>query len=199
LPNTVSPPRPLSPYMAQLIERSEAARVRARELVDGLGEAEFNWTGSPRSWSMAQCFDHLCRIGEALLTPLQRAADRAQEKGWTSTEPPRYGYFSRAFIRATGPLDRPKARPMPTQRMYTPSGSKRLGEMLARFDHLQDELQALARRTDGLDLVRPKVRSPALPLVRLSLGAWLESLVGHQERHLAQAARVREHLRRTGP
>jgi hypothetical protein len=199
LSTAAAPPRPLSPYAAELVSRCEAARERARLLVDGISEAEFNWSATRKQWSMAQCFDHLCRIGEALLVPLQRAVERTEARGWTSSQPPRYGFFSRAFIRGTGPLERPPAYSVPTQRLYAPAGSRRLGEMLARFDHLQDELQALARRSDGLDLVRVKVPSPALPLLRLSMGAWLESLVGHQERHLDQAARVRDHLRRTGP
>jgi hypothetical protein len=197
--STVAPARPLSFHTADLLARIESGRARARELIDGMSEAEFNWSAGRGSWSMAQCFDHLCRIGEALRGPLQEALARTEARGWKSDQPPRYGFFSRAFIRATGPLDRPRVRRVKTQRLYQPAGSQRLGATLARFEHLQDELQALVRRSEGLDLVRVKVRSPAIPLVRVALGAWLESLVGHQERHLAQAARVREELRRTGP
>jgi hypothetical protein len=188
-----------SPRTAGLLARIESCRARARELIDGLSEAEFNWSAGRDSWSMAQCLDHLCRIGEALLEPLQEGLARTEARGWTSDQPPRYGFFSRAFIRATGPLDRPRVRRVRTQGLYRPAGSQRLGATLARFEHLQDELQALVRRSEGLDVVRVKVRSPAIPVVRIALGAWLESLVGHQERHLDQAARVREALRRTGP
>jgi len=196
---TAAPSRALSPHRADLLARIASERDRARALIGGLSEAEFNWSVGGDSWSMAQCFDHLCRIGEALLGPLQAGIAHTEARGWQSDQPPRYGFFSRAFIRATGPLDRPRVRRVKTQRLYRPAGSRPLGATLARFEHLQDELEALVRRSEGLNLVRVKVRSPAIPLVKVALGAWLESLVGHQERHLDQAARVREKLRRTGP
>ncbi|HEU4584585.1 MAG TPA: hypothetical protein VFR95_02500 [Gemmatimonadaceae bacterium] len=56
-----------------------------------------------------------------------------------------------------------------------------------------EELDGLLERAARADLVRAKVRSPVMALLRLNLGEALELQVVHVARHLAQARRVREH------
>jgi len=67
-----------------------------------------------------------------------------------------------------------------------------LDGLLRDFFLLQDHLQGLMEKADGVDLARIKVTSAASRWLRLSLGLWFALLVGHQERHLAQAERVRK-------
>jgi len=66
--------------------------------------------------------------------------------------------------------------------------------IVADFMEWQDKLGATIRRADGLDLVRPRGRSPALPLIKWSLGALIAITLAHERRHLWQARQVRNSL-----
>ncbi len=67
-------------------------------------------------------------------------------------------------------------------------------DLLLDFLLLQDHLQGLMEKADGVDLARIKITSAASRWLRLRLGQWFALLAGHQERHLAQAERVRERV-----
>jgi hypothetical protein len=66
---------------------------------------------------------------------------------------------------------------------------------VAEFLSLQDAYIETLQLASGVDLARVKVASPAMSLLKLSLGRWLNSMEGHQRRHLRQA---REAVRRAG-
>jgi hypothetical protein len=63
------------------------------------------------------------------------------------------------------------------------------------FLTLQDRYMETLQLASGIDLARTKVPSPAMSLLKLSVGQWLASMEGHQRRHLWQA---REALKRVG-
>ncbi|MFP6614832.1 MAG: hypothetical protein VCB26_00380 [Candidatus Hydrogenedentota bacterium] len=58
------------------------------------------------------------------------------------------------------------------------------------FVNLQDDLIDVTRAASGLDLKKIEVSSPAMKILRLSLGVWLGMLPNHQRRHFFQARRV---------
>lgn len=60
------------------------------------------------------------------------------------------------------------------------------------FLELQDEFVSQLRRAQGVDLRRAKIRSPASPLIRFSLGIGFALIAAHARRHLWQAQQVKE-------
>lgn len=62
--------------------------------------------------------------------------------------------------------------------------------MVDEFLALQDELAEHVNEAEGIDLRRLRLSSPAIPLLRISLGAWFEATLAHERRHLSQARRV---------
>ena len=71
---------------------------------------------------------------------------------------------------------------------------KPMVEIVTEFMEWQDKLGATIRRADGLDLRRARGRSPALPLIKWSLGALFAITLAHERRHLWQARQVRNAL-----
>ena len=55
-----------------------------------------------------------------------------------------------------------------------------------------DEWATCARAGDGLDLKRIKVASPAMKLMRFSVGAYFRISTAHERRHLWQAEQVNQ-------
>ena len=70
-----------------------------------------------------------------------------------------------------------------------------MDDAVREFLTLQDRYMETLQLASGVDLARTKVASPAMSLLKLSLGQWLNSMEGHQRRHLWQA---REAVRRVG-
>lgn len=73
--------------------------------------------------------------------------------------------------------------------VFTPGNAKSLhpNEAIAAFCELQGQFINCVVASIRLDLRRIRVTSPAIPLLRLSLGAWFEATLAYERRHLAQA------------
>jgi hypothetical protein len=138
---------------------------------------------------MAQCFDHLAVTAGAYHPRIAAAIDGHRSPS-ARTTPYRTTWLGQKFVdmmRDTTGRRRIKApRPFRPATQPAPGSSARL---LASIRELDDLLQ----RASGADIVRARVASPAMPLLRLNLGEALELQVVHIARHLAQARRVREH------
>ena len=58
---------------------------------------------------------------------------------------------------------------------------------VVEFLSLQDRYIETLQLASGVNLARVKVPSPAMSLLKLSLGQWLRAMESHQRRHLWQA------------
>lgn len=158
-------------------------------LTDGLSFEDFNRKPSPKGWSAGECVVHLNKIAKGYLPRLEAAAAQDGPRG----EPPfRYGWLSRRFIESM----RPGSRRIPTANAMRPPAAEGLlsdvdpERALERYRSDTDRFLAAIRQSEGLDLAAVKVRSPFLPLLRLPLGAMLEALGLHCQRHVGQAERA---------
>ena len=144
---------------------------------------------SPERWSALQCIDHLNTAGWLLLQSMERAIERARAEGPYGKPPFQYGFVSRWFVRALEPssgwtFDAPS--------LFEPQAPSTLypGEVVDEFVALQSQCAGCVAEAEGLDLRRIRLPSPAIPLLRISLGAWFEATLAHERRHLRQARRV---------
>lgn len=141
------------------------------------------------TWSVAQIFDHLNTAGWLLLTELEDAIRTGHERGRHGEPPFEYGFVSRWFIRSMKPssgwtFTAPSVfEPSPPETLYP-------RETLEEFRALQDRFADCVADAEGLDLRRLRVGSPAVPLLRISLGAWFEATAAHEHRHLDQARQI---------
>ena len=169
-----------------LKKRLEGAKLEAERLTLGLGEAQL-WQRPPDGgWSVGECFVHLNLVGDPYLPKLQEAVATARAEGRTGPGPFAFGFLGGRFVssQAVG------GNKVGTSKIFEPKPDP---AALARFLGLQDALLALCDEATGIDLARATFKTPNLPL-RLSLFEALNLLVVHQERHFAQAVRVRAAL-----
>ncbi|HLT45842.1 MAG TPA: DinB family protein [Rubricoccaceae bacterium] len=171
----------------------------AAALAGGLTAEQFNWKPAPDVWSVAECLVHLNRAN----APYPEAMERALEGAPKGTPPFRYGPVARWFIASVGPRPKRKVKTIPKM-APAPATDYAADRVLADFRALTDDfLRIIARaEREGLDLARVRIGSPFVPLLRLPVGAFLEALAGHEQRHLDQARRVTERPefpRQSGP
>jgi hypothetical protein len=182
----------LIPELQQLHDRINVARQDVIQIFTVLSEEQARERPDPTSWSVGECVDHLCVVGRKLLPRIDAGLTKAREKGWYSDGPFRYSWWGNWFVRASGAGDYPPKQKVKTPKLYRPVHEWPVEELVRSFTHLQDEYLSRIRTANGIDLARVKITSPAARLLRLSLGQWLELLVGHQERHLLQARDTRQ-------
>lgn len=185
----------MNDQLKRYIGEYESARRQVRALVDGLNEKTFNLRPDPESWSVAECIDHLCVLGNLLLPRLDAGVQQARAKGWRSDGPFRYGSFSNMFIRMVSPLRTTGSRrgKAAAPLIYLPSSATHgVNALVTKFETLQNELIERAKAADGLDIARVRIVSPVSVLIRIRLGAWFEAIAAHQFRHIEQAKRTKE-------
>lgn len=160
------------------------AKREAEHLTSGLSEARL-WQQPPDGgWSVGECLMHLNLVGEPYLPKPREAVTGARAKGRTGQGPFKFGFLGERFVRSQA---------IGGNKVGTSLEPEPNPDVLTRFVGLQDALLTITKNADGLDLARATFKTPNLPL-RLSLFEALNLVVVHQERHFAQAARVRDSL-----
>lgn len=159
-----------------------------RHLTEGLDEKRLAWSSEPGRWSMAQCFEHLV-VSAGLYHPRIAAAIDRNPSSSASTSTFRPTWIGRKFVDTM--RDTTGQRRIKAPRQFRPSSQPGPGSA-ERLTASLRELDALLERAARADIVRARLTSPVVPLLKLNVGEALELQVVHIARHLAQARRVRE-------
>ena len=148
----------------------------------------------PETWSALQCIDHLNTAGWLLLRPMEEAIQQGRAEGPYGEPPFEYGFVSRWFIHSMEPSS---GWTFTAPSVFEPEDPDMLypGEAVDEFLALQDQFSECVVNAEGLDLRGIRLPSPAIPLLRISLGAWFESTLAHERRHLTQARRILDTVR----
>jgi hypothetical protein len=175
----------LDEYRSGFIDLKEEATALAADADADLLSAR----PDSETWSAVQCLDHLNTAGWLLLRSIDDTIQRGQEEGPYGDPPFEYGFISRWFVQSMTPSS---GWTFTAPEVFEPEEPEVLypGEAAEEFLALQDELSECVVRAEGLDLRRLRLPSPAVPLLRISLGAWFEATLAHERRHLEQARRI---------
>ena len=160
----------------------------AREFFSSLSADQLNWKPAEKSWSIAQCFDHLITT-HSLYFPLFEKLGRgnAAPTFWEKYSP-LSGFFGRFLIKSLDPANQKK---MKTTSKAQPSASAIEAGIVDRYvDHQQKIIEALRKISADIDPVRTIITSPLLGFVTYSLDDCYTVLAVHGPRHLGQAKRV---------
>jgi hypothetical protein len=194
--DATSADQPLIPELEGYRAGFRWAKGEIRNLTDSLDPAVYNRRPAEKAWSAAECVEHLSSTAREMIPALNGGVARARQNGWLAHGPFEYGRFEKWFARQSGGDPLPPKRRFKTPRLYhPPHRTYDMDEAVAEFVSLQDAYIEILHLASGVDLARVKIASPAMSLLKLSLGQWLSSMEGHQRRHLWQA---REAVRRAG-
>ena|SRR5215207_504331 len=82
----------------RLLDELETNERRAQALVADLDDASLNWRPDDRSWSTAQCLDHLNVADRIYLEAMRPTIEDARREGKARRGPIRPGWFERWFV-----------------------------------------------------------------------------------------------------
>ncbi len=159
----------------------------AREAFGGLTVEQLNWKPSEKSWSVAQCLDHLITINSLYFPVFENLRTATLPNTFLERVSPLSGFFGRTLIKAMSP-ENPKK--MKTSKKAYPSASDIDAGIVERFEEHNRELAGrIEKISPEIDLSRI-ITSPLAGFVTYSLDDCLTMLVVHERRHVLQAKRV---------
>ncbi len=168
-------------------EQIEDVRGQLQQLMFGVNEAAFLWRPEPNHWSISECLMHLNTTAALYISAIDRAIGAGQPASG-GEELPRRGFLGRWMLNT---LEPPVTRRFKAPGAFAPNEPKPLDQVVPEFIRYQDEVQQRLAVAKGFDLWRTKVKSPAVPLLRFSLGETFAIITAHERRHLAQAEEVK--------
>jgi len=162
----------------------------AKAAFGSLSAEQLNWKPAAKSWSIAQCFDHLITTHSLYFPLFEKMANGDAKQTFWESYSPLSGFFGRFLIKSLRPEN---AKPMKTTAKAFPSSSEIGGDIIDRYvDHQNQMIEALKKLPADIDPKKTIVTSPLMGLVTYSLDDCYEILAVHGPRHFNQAKRVME-------
>ena len=178
----------MSQRVEQVTDQLRKSADEAKTMFGSLSAEQLNWKPAPKSWSIAQCFEHLITTHSLYFPLFEKLANgNAKQTFWESYSP-LSSFFGRFLIKSLRPEN---VKPMKTTSKAFPSSSEIDGDIIDRYvDHQNQMINALKKLPDDIDPKRTKVTSPLMGLVTYSLDDCYEIIAIHGPRHFNQAKRV---------
>jgi hypothetical protein len=162
----------------------------AKATFGSLSAEQLNWKPAEKSWSVAQCFDHLIKVHSLYFPLFERLAAGDATKTFLEKTSPLSGFFGRYLIKSMRPENLKKMKTTP--KAY-PSASEIGADIIDRFaEHQNQMIASLQKLPADIDPAKQMITSPLLGVVTYSLDDTFTILVVHCQRHFLQAKRVTE-------
>src|SRR5215467_6407372 len=172
----------------------DAADREAQRLVAGLSDEQVNWQpGGGTAWSVGQCLDHLTHGNSLYSSAMHDAVRSTKPESAPRRGPISPGWFGRWFIREMEP---PPRRKLGAPKKTVPSARLNGAEVLKGFIGAHDRIRSLIAESLQLDLNRIRFKNPFIGAIRFTVGTGLLIIGAHDRRHLLQAGKVLEAMKR---
>lgn len=172
---------------------ADLARIAAdaERRFGGLSRRQLNWKPDAKSWSIAQCLDHVITTHDLYFPLLTRLADGTAKPTFQERFSPLSGLWGRMLIGIVSPDNAKKVK---TTSKAAPSSSEIDEHIVERFArHQQQMIEHLRRLPTSIDPEKVIITSPLMAIVTYSLAVTFTIFTAHSQRHLDQAARLLEH------
>jgi hypothetical protein len=179
---------PLPDEIRRILDDLETNERRAEALVADLDDGALNWRPDERSWSTAQCLDHLNVANRVYLEAMRPTIEEARRRGRVRRGLVRPGWFERWFV---ANLEPPPKRKLPAPKKIIPAFRGEKEALLADFRRLHAEAAGLLRESAGVDL-GVRFPNPFIPLLRFTVWTGFLVIPTHERRHLWQAEQLRK-------
>lgn len=175
--------------MSNWIQRLDNISVHVNTEFSGLNAAQLNWKASQNSWSIGQCLSHLIVSNEKYFPILDALTTGKYKTSFWQKINPLSSYTGRKMAESLGPKI---IKPFVAPKLFDPGKSAVRSAIVTDFIMHQEQIKSKINSLTNLDFQKTIVSSPVAPLITFPLKDCIEILVGHEERHFAQALKVKE-------
>lgn len=169
-----------------IVNDLKATANDASETFGALTADQLNWKPGEKSWSIAQCLDHLILTNEQFFPEFERLASGERKNTFWQNISPFTGFFGRFLIKAVSE-DSKKAK-APSKSIVPPSDLP--VDIVGKFEQNIAEVSSMIEAVASADRQKTVVGSPFLSLMTYRLDDAYTVLVEHTKRHIRQAKRV---------
>lgn len=152
----------------------------------GLSSDQLNWKPGEKSWSVAQCLDHLILTNEQFYPEFDKLAAGTRKNSFIENYSPLTGFFGRFLIKAVTE-DSKKAK-APSKSIVPPSELP--ADIVEKFTTHISKVNEKIAACASADREKTVVTSPFLFIMTYKLDDAYSVLVEHTKRHIRQAKRV---------
>ena len=156
-----------------------------------LSEEQLNWKSSSKTWSIAECLEHLIVNNTNYFKTFDALVNDTHRQTFWQRTSPLTNFFNKKLLEFTAAEAKTKVK---APASFSPASSVFDKNIIQRFLKQQ---QTLATYFDKLEpIVANKniiIRSPFSPLITFKLNTVLTAFVNHEHRHINQADRVLHH------
>jgi hypothetical protein len=171
------------------INVTKANIERALKSFSSLSENQLNWKINHDSWSVGECLSHLVNTNNLYLNKI-KSIIKSNTSGIEKDFSYKQSLSGKMITKGIDPDNKRKTK---TFKVFFPDSSDIHKSIIQDYVKSSDELVALAKKMIHLDLKKIRLSSPVNILIRLNLGDPLIIIPKHDERHLNQAERVKNH------
>ncbi len=180
---------PLRHDLQQLLDELDAVDRAVDTLVTPLSDAQFFWQpNAGRSWSIAQCLEHLAVGNTVYGKGIAGGLAAARARGLTGGGPIASTVFGRLFVNSMEPPV--KRRMRAPSKILPPPGMTR-EEIMRLFREAHARIREQIRAAAGIDVNRATFVNPFIRIVRMRVGTAFRVITAHDRRHVWQAENVR--------
>jgi hypothetical protein len=183
----------LPPDLLTLLHAVDACEREADALVADMSEQEVNWQERPkRSWSVAQCLDHLTVTNTFYVAGFLPRVAGARQKGIGPFAGLSSSSIGRWFVNS---LEPPVRRRVKTRPQVVPRSTLPLVGLVDAYKQSHDSYRTLVDAAADVDVNRITGPNPFFKIIRMRVSTVLRIIPAHDRRHLWQAANVKRALR----
>lgn len=177
-------------FIQQLLHKGDEAKRKVNSEFAHLSIQQLNWKPAPKSWSIAQCLDHVI-ISDSLYFPtLEKIIAGTYISSFWEKWSPFSTFFGRSFVKALS--EEPKTK-MKTTKVFLPSTGNIDSGIIERFyQHHDTFMNLISGCCSSIKLEEIIITSPRFRFITYHLKDVLTFLLQHEHRHINQAIRVKK-------
>jgi len=176
-------------FIEKTLRKGREAKSKVLKEFYNISEEQLNWKPSSKSWSIAQCLEHLLISDSSYFSDLQKiTAGIYKMTFWEKYSP----FTAKCGQILKDRLQEKVKKKMKAPRKLTPKSSNITSKFIDIYLKNLDTLLSYISNCGPIDIDKTIITSPTIRIVTYSLRDALQFLIQHEHRHINQANRVKK-------
>lgn len=173
--------------LSETLAEAEAISRDVQTTFGQLNAEQLNWKPDDKTWSVAQCLEHLVATNSGMFGPFDEIISGQKRATLWERMPVLPGLFGKLMVKSLSPNATQKLK---APASIQPATSVIDAQIVNRFAEHQRELSGRFTSLENFLVEKIVMTSPFLKVMTYSVLDACRLIVAHERRHMAQAQRV---------
>lgn len=176
-------------FINRILQKGKEAEEKVAASFSNLSTRQINWKPGPKSWSIAQCLDHLIISKRYYFPILEKITNNTYQMCNWEKYSPLSGLWGRLFIRM---VQEHSGIRIPAPEMLSPEQSDFSTGIINEYGHNLSTMLQYISKCRTTDIQHVIITSPVSGIITCTLKDIFQLQLQHDHRHINQAIRVKE-------